>query len=57
MTLAPRRSCDRTAFKHSGTPSHNHERPVRSHMSVTQLSGNEWMSPWPPVWLKIAPGA
>src|SRR2546425_5813282 len=49
MTLAPIRSCIRTPFKHSGTPSQRYEKPVRRNTSWMKSSGNAWRSPWPPV--------
>src|SRR5881409_3524810 len=49
MTLAPIRSCIRTPFRHSGTPSQRHEKPVRRNTSWMKSSGNAWRSPWPPV--------
>ncbi len=39
ITLAPSRSCMRTAFRHSGTPSHNVLRPLLSQLSTTELRG------------------
>src|SRR3989475_829217 len=40
MTLAPIRSCIRTPFRHSGTPSQRYEKPVRRNTSWMKSSGN-----------------